>query len=71
MKKVYLILGLLFAFQNGFTPTSVFEIMFNNKSEEITAQNVDDVYLFITQIDQMLKPANTAVNEYTDDLKVY
>lgn len=69
MKKIILILLLIFTFQKGFTQTSVFEIMFNNKSEKITEKNVEDVYSFIIQIDQMVKSENNVENKYTEDFK--
>jgi len=69
MKKIILILIFILAFQNGFTQTSIFEIMFDNKSEKITEKNLNDVYLFITQIDQMLKSENNVKNTYTESFK--
>lgn len=68
MKKIILILTLILT-QKGFTQTSVFEIMFDNKSEKITAENVNDVYLFVTQIDQMIKSENNVENEYSENFK--
>jgi len=49
--------------------SAVFEIMFNNKSEKITEKNINDVYSFITQIDQMIKSENNVENTYTKSFK--
>lgn len=64
MKKLILLLTLVISFQKGFTQTSVFQIMFDNKSDEITKENVNDVYSFITEIDKMVKTENDVENNY-------
>lgn len=69
MKKIILILTLILTFQKGFTQTSVFEIMLDNKSEYITEKNINDVYAFIIQIDQMMKSENNVENIYTENFK--
>ena len=64
MKKLILLLTLIISIQKGFTQTSVFQIMFDNKSDEITKENVNDVYSFITEIDKMVKTENDVENNY-------
>lgn len=66
MRKIILILISIITIQKGFTQTSVFEIMFDGKTDEITNENLNDVYLFITQIDQMVKTENNSENEYVE-----
>ena len=44
MKKLILLLLLIITIPKSFTQTSVFQIMFDNKSDKITTENVNDVY---------------------------
>lgn len=69
MKKIILILTLILIFQKSFAQTSVFEIMLDNKTEDITEKNINDVYAFITQIDQMMKSEKIVENRYTENFK--
>lgn len=69
LRKITFILISIITIQKGFAQTSVFEIMFNGKTNEITNKNLNDVYLFITQVDQMVKTENNSENEYVENFK--